>query len=79
MSARTLLEKAKAAPGPHRGRHGNVTEGDLELIEAVVRGDVTIKQAAYALGMKHSGNFVQWTGANLCAAIRQGMLKRVKP
>ena len=74
----TLLEKAKSIViKTHVGR--KVSEEELDLILAWIKGDVQLQQVAGALGKsKKTGNTLYYLATYLKNAYRQGMIRVVK-
>lgn len=71
--ARTLLEKAKAAKTARRLPTEHTVE-DYELALALVKGDVTVAQAATAWGLTTGGSGVYARAVSaLRAAVREGL------
>lgn len=71
----SLLEKAKAVTTPPTVKlTGNVKDEEIELAIAILTGEVTMKQAAQALGMRYHTNSRYWACSVLKKAHASGIL-----
>lgn len=72
----SLLEKAKTTPSRDTAKIGHkVNKQTIDLALALLKEEVTYKQAAQALGFKSTGYVGAWMVKHLKAAMREGRLK----
>lgn len=75
----TLLEKAKSIQKPHIVHSDDsITDEQIELIEAHFAGQVTMRQASYALGFKNQGSFAHFVYKALRNLYNQDRLQILK-
>lgn len=73
MKPQTLLEKAKAMPRKQRTR-ADVSDDELDLVIAMMRGEVTATQAGQVLGKLHR-NTAQEAYSILKVGLLDGRIK----
>jgi len=75
----TLLEKAKSVPKPISiVSKEEITDEHIELITAYFDGVITTRQASFALGHNHPGNFTAWLGEMVKLLYRQNKIQFIK-
>ena len=74
--AKSLLEKAKSVPTKNRVRSA-LSDEEIELAIAWLNDEVTLTQAATAMGYKSGGAWVARVALLLREAFRTGIIKVV--
>ena len=75
----TLLEKAKSvAVRLVPASKEEITNEHIDLILAYFNGEITVRQAAFALEQKNPGNFTAWLGKAVKILYRQGKIQIIK-
>ena len=75
--SKTLLEKAKELKMVKKSRY-SCNKEEIDVAIAWAKGELTLKQVAYGLNKKYSGNVIYYVALLLREALKIGKLKETK-